>query len=90
MRLVKHPYAVQVMDFEAGRLTMLGLNINGDCENLLGKQLGEICLENSHFRFGVIAVLRGQETIIPWADFSFQKGDIGYFIIKTEDIENLL
>ena len=24
MRLVKHPYAVQVMDFEAGRLTMLG------------------------------------------------------------------
>ena len=36
MRLVKHPYAVQVMDFEAGRLTMLGLNINGDCENIVG------------------------------------------------------
>jgi len=90
MRLVKHPYAVQVMDFEAGRLTMLGLHINGDCENLNGKPLGKVCLENSHFRFGVIAVLRGLETIIPWADFEFQDGDIGYFIIKTEDIENLL
>ncbi len=66
------------------------ININGDCENIIGEPLGKLCLENSHFRFGVIAVLRGQETIVPWADFSFQKGDIGYFIIKTEDIENLL
>lgn len=90
MRLVKHPYAVQVMDFESGRLTMLGLRIDGNCENLNGHPLGNVCLENSHFRFGVIAVLRGQETIVPWADFKFKDGDIGYFIIKTEDIENLL
>ena len=26
-RLVKHPYAVQVMDFESRRLTMLGLKL---------------------------------------------------------------
>ena len=90
IRLVKHPYAVQVMDFEAGRLTMLGININGECENIKGKHLGDICLENSHFRFGTIAVIRGQETIVPWSDFQFQDGDIAYFIIKTEDVQNLL
>ena len=90
MRLVNHPYAVQVMDFEAGRLTMLGLTIDGGCENLNGHPLGQVARNNSHFRFGVIAVLRGQETIVPWAEFKFQVGDIGYFIIKTEDIENLL
>ena len=90
MRLVKHPYAVQVMDFEAGRLTMLGLNINGTCENVIGKPLGQVCTENSHFRFGVIAVHRGQQTMVPWSDFEFQDGDIGYFLIKKEDIENLL
>ena len=90
MRLVKHPYAVQAMDFEAGRLIMLGLCINDSCENLNGKPLGKVSLENSHFRFGVIAVLRGQDTIVPWADFEFQEGDIGYFIVKKDDVENLL
>jgi len=89
-RLVKHPYAVQVMDFEAGRLTMLGLTIDQYCESIDGIPLGQIAKNNSHFRFGVIAVLRGQETIVPWAEFTFKEGDIGYFIIKTEDIQNLM
>ena len=90
IRLVKHPYAVQAMDFEAGRLKMLGIHINGDSRRIIDKKLDEISLKNSHFKFGVIAVLRGQETIVPWSDFIFRDGDIGYFIIKTEDIENLL
>ena len=90
IRLVKHPYAVQVMDFEAGRLTMLGLTIDEKCKNIMQDSLGNISRENSHFRFSVIAVLRGQETIVPWAKFIFKEGDIGYFVIKTEDIENLL
>ena len=90
MRLVKHPYAVQVMDFEAGRLTMLGLSIDKECENLNGHHISEIARDNGHFRFSVIAVLRGQETIVPSSEFTFQEGDIGYFVIKTEDIQNLM
>ena len=90
MRLVKHPYAVQVMEFEAGRLTMLGLTIDKNCINILEQPLGKIAKNNSHFRFGVIATLRGQKTIVPWAEFEFKVGDIGYFIIKTEDLENLM
>ena len=89
-RLVKHPYALQVMDFEAGRLTMLGLTIDKECKDIDGIPLGGIAKNNSHFRFAVIAVLRGRETIVPSADFTFQKGDIGYFIIKTQDIQNLM
>lgn len=90
MRLVNHPYAVQAMDFEAGRLTMLGLRIESSCEELQRDSLGKVAKNNSHFRFGVIAVLRGQETVVPSAEFKFKDGDIGYFIIKTEDIRNLL
>ena len=90
MRLVKHPYAVQVVDFEAGRLTMLGLMIDKNCINILDKPLGKVAKNNSYFRFGVIAILRGQETIVPWAEFEFKEGDIGYFIIKTEDLQNLM
>ena len=89
-RLVKHPYAVQVMDFESGRLTMLGLKIDSDCENIYDIPLGQLAKSNHHFRFGVIAILRGQETIVPTAEFIFQDGDTAYFVIKTEDISNLM
>ncbi len=89
-RLVKHPYAVQVMDFESGRLTMLGLKIDSDCENIYDIPLGQIAKSNHHFRFGVVAILRGQETIVPTAEFIFQDGDTAYFVIKTEDIPNLM
>ena len=89
-RLVKHPYAVQVMDFESGRLTMLGLKIDSDCENIYDIPLGQLAKRNHHFRFGVIAILRGQETIVPTAEFIFQDGDTAYFVIKTEDIPNLM
>ena len=89
-RLVKHPYAVQVMDFESGRLTMLGLKIDSDCENIYDIPLGQIAKNNNQFRFGVIAILRGQETIVPTAEFVFHEGDTAYFIIKTEDIPNLM
>jgi len=90
IRSVNHPYAVQAVEFESGRLTMLGIHLDNDNNHLFGSQLGKICVEFNHFRFAVIAVLRGQETLVPWAEFEFEKGDIAYFVIKTEDIENLL
>jgi len=89
-RLVKHPYAVQVMEFESGRLTMLGLKIDSDCENIYELPLGQIVKSNNNFRFGVIAILRGQETIVPTAEFIFHEGDTAYFITKTEDISKLM
>ena len=58
--------------------------------NYMRVLLGEICINNNHFRFTVAAVVRGQHTMVPAADFLFKKGDIGYFVIKTEDVENLL
>ena len=90
MRLIKHPYAVQAMDFEAGKLKMLGININKDSEDILGMPISKICSNNNDFRFAVIAVLRGQNTIIPGADFEFEIGDTVYFVIKSVNIENLM
>ena len=91
IRLVKHPYAVQVMEFEGGRLLMLGLTIDSENYDSINHQnLRDMAKSNSHFRFAVIAVLRNQETIVPKSDFKFEKGDIGYFAIKTEDIQNLM
>ncbi len=90
IRLVKHPYAVQVMDFEGGRLEMIGIRINGDNGDLLGKSVGEICESNPDFKFGIIAVLRDGKTIVPWSDFVFQNGDTPYFILQAEKVGKLM
>ena len=90
INLVNHPYAVQAVNFESGRLTMLGIQLDNADNKLYSSPLGEICINNNHFRFTVAAVLRGQHTMVPAADFLFRRGDIGYFVIKTDDVENLL
>ena len=89
-RLVRHPYAVQAVDFEGGRLKMLGIKISDKNINLMGNNLSEICISTSHFRFGVIAILRDKETVIPSGEFNFKSGDIAYFIIKSDDLDHLL
>jgi len=88
-RLVQHPYATQVMDFEGGRLQMLGFRLDDNSSHITGKTVRDICESSEEYKFGVIAVLRNTETIVPWADFEFQEGDIAYFILRTEHVTNL-
>ena len=89
-RLVRHPYATQVMDFEGGRLQMLGFMIGNGCRKIIGKTVKEICKDSDDYKFGVIAVLRNTETIVPWSDFQFQEGDIVYFLLRTEHVPSLI
>ncbi len=88
-RLVRHPYATQVMDFEDGRLQMLGFQLGNGCSQIIGKSVKEICEHTEDYKFGIITVLRNTETIVPWADFVFEDGDIVYFILRTENVPHL-
>ncbi len=90
VRLVRHPYATQVMDFEDGRLQMLGIRLEKGCSQIIGKTVREICEQTENYKFGIIAVLRNTETTVPWSDFKFQDGDIVYFIIRTEHVNQLI
>ena len=90
IRLVKHPYAVQVMDFEGGRLEMIGIRLNGDNRQIVDLSVGEVCGAHPEFKFGIIAVLRDGKTIVPWSDFVFENGDTPYFILQTEHVHDLM
>ena len=93
VRLVQHPYAVQAMEFEGGRLKMLGIIISKDTLNISGRtlsQLAKLVSEKAQIRFVVVAVLRGQDTLVPQADFVFQEKDIAYFIVKSTDVRHLM
>lgn len=88
-RLVRHPFATQVMDFEGGRLQMIGLRLDANCANIVGKTVREICESTEEYKFGIIAVLRGNNTLVPWSDFVFKNDDIVYFILRTEHVKHL-
>lgn len=89
VQLVRHSYANQVMDFEGGRMQMIGIRLENDCP-IIGKPVRDICDEERDFKFGIVTVLREGESHVPWSDFEFQDSDIAYFILKTEHLESLM
>ena len=89
VRLVEHPYATKVMDFEGGRLKMLGIRINGH-NQIVGRSVKELCDDSKELKFGIVSVIRNNKTIVPWGDFVFKKNDRAYFIIKTKHLNDLL
>lgn len=89
VRLVRRNYASQVMEFEGGRLQLLGIRINSGSP-VVGKNVRELGNENIDFKFGVVTVLRNGSSFVPWGDFEFQERDIGYFLIRTDRVDNLL
>ena len=89
VRLVEHPYAIKVMDFEGGRLKMIGFKISHR-NQVVGRSVKELCDDSKELKFGIVAVIRGNKTIVPWGDFIFEPDDRAYFIIKTKHLEELL
>ena len=89
VRLVEHPYATKVMDFEGGRLKMLGIRINGH-NQIVGRSVKELCDDSKELKFGIVSVIRNNKTIVPWGDFVFKNNDRAYFIIKTKHLNDLL
>jgi trk system potassium uptake protein TrkA len=89
VRLVEHPYATKVMDFEGGRLKMVGIRISLHSK-IIGRTVRELNDQTTEIKFGIVSVIRGNKTIVPWGDFVFEPHDRAYFIIKTKNLDELL
>ena len=89
VQLVRHSYATQVMDFEGGRIQMIGIRLDEDSP-IVGKSVREICEEEQNFKFGIITVLNEGESHVPWSDYIFKDNDTAYFIVKTKWLESLM
>jgi len=90
VRLVRHRYATMVVDFEGGRLQMIGIRLDEKYQSLVGKSVKEICEINPEIKFGVVAVVRNGEATVPWGDFVFESNDIAYFFTRTDKLSGLL
>jgi trk system potassium uptake protein TrkA len=81
VKLVRHSYATQVVDFEGGRMQMIGIRIE-ESSPIVGKTVREICDEDREFRFGIVTVIRDGESHVPWSDFVFKHSDTSYFHLE--------
>ncbi|MBC8345865.1 MAG: Trk system potassium transporter TrkA [Candidatus Marinimicrobia bacterium] len=89
VQLVRHSYATQAMDFEGGRMQMIGIRLEEDSP-MIGNTVQEFCDTELDYKFGIITALRNGESHVPWADFEFKECDTVYFIVKTERLESLM
>ncbi|MDP7558557.1 MAG: Trk system potassium transporter TrkA [Candidatus Marinimicrobia bacterium] len=89
LSLVQQLSATSVVDFEDGRLQLIGIRLDNGCP-IHGKTLKELREENGDFSFSAVSVLRGRKTIIPHGDFEFDLDDICYFLVKKTSVKNVL
>ncbi len=88
-RLLKEVAVTDSFDFEKGLLQLVGVNID-EKSPLKGKTMLEVAKINPDQTFMTVAILRDNETIIPYGDTKFELNDHAYFIAQPEGVEKLL
>lgn len=88
-RLLKEVAVTDSFDFEKGLLQLIGINIEAKSP-LIGKSMIEVAKINPDQSFMTVAILRDNETIIPYGDTKFAENDHVYFVTQPECVEKLL
>ena len=88
-RLLKEVALTDSFEFEKGLLQLIGVNIV-EKSPLCGKTMLEVAKLNPDQTFMTVAILRNNETIIPYGDTKFQENDHAYFVAQPDGIEKLL
>ena len=88
-RLLKEVAVTDSFEFEKGLLQLIGVNIDSKSP-LKGKSMLEVANINPDQSFMTVAILRENETIIPYGDTCFEENDHAYFIAQPDGVEKLL
>ncbi|MEW6376233.1 MAG: Trk system potassium transporter TrkA [Thermodesulfobacteriota bacterium] len=88
-RLLLRASASEVIEFENGKILMVGLKLDAECPNL-NKPLREIGSEEQRKNFRVVAMLKGEKTIIPTGNDYFNKNDQIFVVTKRESLPQVI
>lgn len=80
---LKMSWVRQRWDVHGGALVMLGVKLRESCE-ILNRPLKELCGPDDPYH--IVAIKRGDETIIPGGNDELHVDDQAYFMTKQEDI----
>ena len=85
-RLIKQCSFTDIFEFEDGKLSLLGITLDDDSP-LIGVRLRDIEQLETKVDLHPIAILRGNQTIIPRGFTQLQRRDHIYFITKPEKLK---
>lgn len=88
-RLLKESAVTDSFDFEDGKLSFIGIQINEQAP-CIDKSLGESAYLNPDNNFVTVALHRNNETIIPRGNTRIKVGDQVYFIAQSEGMNQVL
>lgn len=88
-RLLKEVALTDSFEFEKGLLSLIGVNIEANSP-LNGKTMLDLARLNPEQKFMTVAILRHNETIIPYGNTKFEVNDHAYFVAQPDGIEKLL
>lgn len=87
--LIKTNAATESIEFENGKITLLGLDIEEDAD-VAGKTIAELAKLREHRNYVLVAIKRKQETIIPKGDTRLLPGDHIFAITHAEGLQDVM
>lgn len=89
VKLIERAAATDVLEFEEGRLTIIGIRLDSNAP-VLRKTMREAAINYSVEGFRIAAIQRGMRTIIPSGDDVFLPNDQVFAITTRSSIEHIL
>ena len=88
-RLVRQTSATSIVDFEGGRLQLIGIRLDSGCP-IIAQSLDAVQSRNGSLAFNAVGIIRGKDTIVPHGKTEFEINDICYFLVRREQVETLM
>lgn len=89
VRLLMRSTASEIIEFEKGRILMLGMSVDPQFP-FLNKQLKDMGTPEQRKHFRILAVLKGGKTIIPSGDDYINKNDQVFVVTEKDYLPELL
>jgi len=89
VRLIKRAAATDILDFQDGKLSLLGLKLEANLP-IIRKSIQQIAQESDHVTFRIAAIHRGMRTLIPKGNDLLLPNDQIFVITTPEGIEEIL
>ena len=86
--LIRQTSAVDLEEFKNGQINMVGIKI-AHSSPLVGRNIKNVELSNPYIPHKLALVIRENESFIPPKETIYKKDDIGYFIGKAKDINEI-
>lgn len=90
LRLIKEPAFSSTFEFGGGSLSLIGITLDEEDEQLVGKNIMDTAIDNPDANFIIVAIQREGDVIIPRGSNKFLPGDKIFFISEPQGVPRIL